>query len=121
MDTAVTWSVTGGSAGTSIDANGLLTVAADETAESLTVTAVSVANPAVSDSLELPIHLRGDLDKNGSVDIQDVMSLCRVIARQMAGQTPSDEEVFLGSLDGDTEIAITDVMEVCRILARNAI
>lgn len=121
VDTAVTWSVTGGSAGTSIDANGLLTVAADETAESLTVTAVSVANPAVSDSLELPIHLRGDLDKNGSVDIQDVMSLCRVIARQMAGQTPSDEEVFLGSLDGDTEIAITDVMEVCRILARNAI
>ncbi|MFA9466258.1 MAG: leucine-rich repeat protein [Velocimicrobium sp.] len=40
----VTWSVTGGSLGTTIDANGVLTVAADEMAVSLTVTATLVAD-----------------------------------------------------------------------------
>ena len=42
----VTWSVTGGtSAGTSISANGVLSVGADETASALTVTAVSTDDP----------------------------------------------------------------------------
>lgn len=41
---AVTWSVTGGGAGTSIDTNGVLTVAAGETAPTLTVTATSTAD-----------------------------------------------------------------------------
>lgn len=37
----VTWSVSGGKAGTTIDENGVLTVASDETADTLTVTATS--------------------------------------------------------------------------------
>jgi autotransporter-associated beta strand protein len=40
----VTWSVSGGIAGTSISASGLLSVAAGETASTLTVTATSTAN-----------------------------------------------------------------------------
>ena len=65
----VTWSVSGGvSAGTSISANGLLTVAADETAESLTVTAtasgdsgiygtatVTVTPPSTPDEPDVPV------------------------------------------------------------------
>ena len=45
VEKLVTWSVTGGaSTNTKIDADGILTVGADETAASLTVTATSVAN-----------------------------------------------------------------------------
>ena len=65
----VTWSVSGGvSAGTSISANGLLTVAADETATSLTVTAtasgdsdiygtatVTVTQPSTPDEPDVPV------------------------------------------------------------------
>ena len=65
----VTWSVSGGvSAGTSISANGLLTVAADETAESLTVMAtasggssiygtatVTVTQPSTPDEPDVPV------------------------------------------------------------------
>ena len=46
----VTWSVTGGSAGTSISTSGLLTVAAGETATSLTVTAKSTVDTTKSGS-----------------------------------------------------------------------
>lgn len=45
VDTIV-WSVTGGLVGTTIDTNGCLTVAADETAESVTVRAASAADPS---------------------------------------------------------------------------
>jgi uncharacterized repeat protein (TIGR02543 family) len=40
-DTTVTWSVVGGAAGTTISADGVLTVGANETADTLTVTATS--------------------------------------------------------------------------------
>jgi hypothetical protein len=55
-DPAVTWQLNGvpspgvTAGGSSIDANGLLSVGANETAPALTVTAVSVANPWVSGS-----------------------------------------------------------------------
>ena len=44
----VTWEVTGGVAGTTINENGLLTVSADETAKTLTVTATSTLDKSVS-------------------------------------------------------------------------
>lgn len=44
FDDTVTWNVTGGGAGTSIATNGLLTVAAGETAQTLTVKAASTAD-----------------------------------------------------------------------------
>jgi len=44
----VTWTVTGGVSGTGIDTKGLLTVAGNETAKTLTVKAVSTIDPSVS-------------------------------------------------------------------------
>jgi len=54
-DTAVIWSVTGGGTGTSISDSGLLTVAADEAAASLTITATSVFDTSKSGSKTVTI------------------------------------------------------------------
>lgn len=64
------------------------------------------------------LRLKGDLDKNGNVDIVDVMGTCRVLARKAAGQEPSPDELELGDLDGNGRVDISDVMLICRILAR---
>lgn len=45
FDNTVTWSVIGGSAGTSISSDGVLTVAANETASTLTIKAVANGDP----------------------------------------------------------------------------
>lgn len=56
LDRTVTWSVEGaGSAETVIDAAGLLTVAADETAPALTVTATSTVDTTVSGSASVTV------------------------------------------------------------------
>lgn len=47
IDTTVTWDVAGGGDGTTVDENGLLTVAETETATELTVTAISTALTSV--------------------------------------------------------------------------
>ncbi|MCL2046456.1 MAG: S-layer homology domain-containing protein [Oscillospiraceae bacterium] len=52
---AVVWSVSGGSAGTSIDAAGKLTVASNEQANTLTIKAVSVEDPSFSDTVDVAI------------------------------------------------------------------
>ena len=44
LDNTVTWSVIGGSAGTSISSDGVLTVAANETASTLTLKAVAIGD-----------------------------------------------------------------------------
>ena len=51
----VTWSVYGGGAGTSIDSDGELTIAADETAGMLTVTATSTVNTSKSGSATVTV------------------------------------------------------------------
>jgi len=51
----VTWNVTGGGAGTSIDANGILTVALGETATELTVTATSTYDTDKFDTADVAI------------------------------------------------------------------
>ena len=57
VDQSVTWTVTGANKdATVIDAAGNLHIAADETATTLTVTATSVATPAVSDSATVTIY-----------------------------------------------------------------
>ena len=113
------WSVEGqSSAGTAVDAEGNLTIAADETAEKITVKAVSKADAQVSGSAEISLYLQGDLNLDGDISIQDVMSLCKVLARHTAGQQPTDLEILIGSLNGDEIVDITDVMALCKILAR---
>ncbi|MCI8361266.1 MAG: family 78 glycoside hydrolase catalytic domain [Clostridiales bacterium] len=116
----VKWTVSGGKAGTSIDQNGLLTVAADETAKTLTVTAAAADDPSVTGSLQLSVRPQGDLDGNGAVTIQDVMEACKILARKSAGKTPTADELAVSDLDGNKDVSINDVMEICKILARQA-
>jgi hypothetical protein len=51
----VTWSVTGGGDGTSVSSSGVLTVAAAETAETLTVTAASTQDPTKTASATVTV------------------------------------------------------------------
>ena len=62
----------------------------------------------------------GDMDKDDSVTIQDVMEACKVLARKSAGKEPTADEMARGNLDGDDAFSIGDVMEICKILARKA-
>ncbi|GHT67466.1 hypothetical protein FACS189452_05230 [Bacteroidia bacterium] len=55
----VTWSVSGGTAGTSISATGLLTVAAGETASTLTVTATSTADASKKGTASVTVTAAG--------------------------------------------------------------
>ncbi|MCL2339319.1 MAG: hypothetical protein FWC59_00225 [Actinomycetia bacterium] len=58
--TDVSWSLAGNnSAQTVVDASGLLTVGADETANSLTITATSQADPGISGSVTVTVHPAG--------------------------------------------------------------
>ena len=64
--------------------------------------------------------VKGDLDKDGVVTIQDVMEACKILARRSAGTNPTEDEIARGDLDGVDGITISDVMEICKILARKA-
>ena len=60
ISTDVTWTVEGAaSAGTTISADGVLSVAADETASSLTVVATSVVDPTKSGSAQVTLSPAG--------------------------------------------------------------
>jgi len=59
---AVTWSVTGGATGTNIDEDGFLTVASDETATSLTVTATSTYDNTKSDNASVSVSSVASID-----------------------------------------------------------
>ncbi len=72
------------------------------------------------DALFSPQIVKGDMDKNGVVTIQDVMEACKVLARQSAGKSPTEEELLRGDLNGDNAFTISDVMEICKMLARGA-
>lgn len=64
--------------------------------------------------------VKGDLDKNGEVTIQDVMEACKVLARKSADKAPTPEEITRGDMNDDEILTIADVMEICKILARKA-
>jgi uncharacterized repeat protein (TIGR02543 family) len=53
---SVTWTVTSGNAGTSINSNGVLTIAANDNRQTITVTATSTVNPARSGTATVTIH-----------------------------------------------------------------
>lgn len=62
--------------------------------------------------------LKGDVDGNGSINIQDVMAACKILARSNSGAQPTDQEVFIGDLTGDGKVLIDDVMALCKRLAQ---
>ena len=68
------------------------------------------------DALEL-VLIKGDVNKDGSINISDVMSACKILARQSIGQLPTQDEIDRADLNGDTHVTITDVMVLCKILA----
>lgn len=92
-----------------------------ETAGQAEVDAAAAAIREAVDALqpaEAPV-LKGDMDKNGRVDIQDVMAACKVVARNNAGAEPTGEEILYGDLTGDGRVAIDDIMAICKTIARN--
>lgn len=109
---ALTWASDNPAAAT-VDANGLVTALASGAAR-ITVTTASGAEAVC----QVTVYLPGDLTKDGTLDIQDVMSACRVLARQTAGGLPTDEELLLGDMDGGGVLDIQDIMSICRALAR---
>ncbi|HIZ84711.1 MAG TPA: NPCBM/NEW2 domain-containing protein [Firmicutes bacterium] len=64
-----------------------------------------------------PVRGDGDYNGNGVVDIQDVMSACRVLARSHAGTVPTKEELAAVDMDGDKDVDIQDIMLICRVIA----
>ena len=66
------------------------------------------------------IIIKGDLTKDGKVNVSDVMAACKVLARKSAGQNPTADELARGDMNGDTKLTITDVMGICKILADKA-
>ena len=62
----------------------------------------------------------GDLNKDDSVTIVDVMEACKVLARKTAGSETTPEEIDRGDMNGDENVTIEDVMEICKVLARKA-
>lgn len=65
-----------------------------------------------------PTLIKGDLTKDGKVSIEDVMALCRVLARKATGIAPDKEEIARGDMTGDEKVAIEDVMAICRVIAQ---
>ena len=63
---------------------------------------------------------QGDVNLDGSVNIQDVMTACRILARQAVEDGPGAEEIELVDITGDGMLDIQDIMAICRILARQA-
>ena len=100
------------------DTPGLYTLTGQLSAENTVNPEELLARIEVS-VVSLPAPFPGDLDKDGSVTIQDVMEACKILARKTAGKEPTADEMSRGNLDGDDAFTINDVMEICKILARN--
>lgn len=66
-----------------------------------------------------PTVVKGDMNGNGEVTIEDVMAACRVLARQTAGDEPTPDELLRGDMNEDGNFLIDDIMGICRVLARN--
>jgi len=71
----VTWTVTGGAAGTGITEDGVLTVAAGETAETLTVTATSTVDASKSDTATVTVSPAPPQALAGTVTITGIQVL----------------------------------------------
>ncbi|HEX3029195.1 MAG TPA: dockerin type I domain-containing protein, partial [Clostridia bacterium] len=103
----VTWSVTGGITGTSIDGNGLLTVAANETASTLTVTASSKMDTTKSGTaivtVQTPSTILGDINSDGQIDSLDYELIKKHLLRLETIQNTK-----LADLDGDGAIDSMD-------------
>jgi hypothetical protein len=114
---AVTWSVSGNiSANTSISASGLLTVAEDETAEELTITAVSIDDSGKFSTAAVNItkaYLLGDVDGINGIMITDYITL----RRWLAGWSGVVINESAADVDGVNGVTMADAIRLRRYLA----
>ncbi len=62
--------------------------------------------------------IRGDVTRDGKIDIQDVMAACKIVARNNAGQEPTENEKLRADMNEDGRVRIEDIMAICRKLAQ---
>lgn len=112
------WSVTGASSsGTRISADGLLTVAEDETAETLTVYATSPTDSKVASAIKIKVGIEihilpGDIDGNDTVNVSDVVLLRQII---MNGEH-TDDQLTAGDLDENGTLNVSDVVALRQLI-----
>ena len=92
---------------------------ADETDPAAVSAAIKALRKALDQKAEVPAG-SGDLNRDGRVNVSDVMAACKILARKSGGILPSDSEIRLGDLTGDKDVDISDVMRICKILANQA-
>ena len=61
--------------------------------------------------------IEGDVNRDGKVNITDVMEMCRMLARKTPGMEYTKEELAAADLNHDNTVTITDVMMLCKVLA----
>ncbi len=62
--------------------------------------------------------IQGDVTGDGKIDIQDVMAACKIVARNNAGQEPTEDEKLRADMNEDGRVRIEDIMAICRKLAQ---
>jgi len=91
----VTWSVTGGAAGTSIDQDGLLTVGANQAPGPLTVTATSTADTAMSGTSIVTVP---------APTWADVPTVTSIIVNPVTTMVPQGfQQQFIAMVNGDND------------------
>lgn len=69
-------------------------------------------------SAAAPDFHKGDPTGDGQVKIDDVMQVCKLLARKAAGREIDKALLWTCDMDGDGEMTISDAMELCKWLAR---
>lgn len=64
--------------------------------------------------------VQGDLNGDGTINIQDIMEACRILARNAANISPSPVELLAADLTENGTVAIDDIMAMCRLLAQRS-
>ena len=109
---------------TALDGNTLTVSEADGVEYRFKAVDASGLESDVSDAYLLHITggdiLLGDVNGDGSINIQDVMAACRILARNNTGTEPSAEELSRADMNGDKAVLIDDIMAICKLLARNS-
>lgn len=115
FDNTVTWSVIGGSAGTSILIDGVLTVAANETASTLTIKAVANGDSGKFATKTLEIYSKVTIKQGtGSEDLYkkagETVSLTAIAAPSgyhFTGWTKTGEGTFADSTASETDFTVS--------------
>ncbi len=115
FDNTVKWSVIGGSAGTSISSDGVLTVAANETASTLTIKAVANGDSGKFATKTLEIYSKVTIKQGtGSEDLYkkagETVSLTAIAAPSgyhFTGWTKTGEGTFADSTASETDFTVS--------------